>query len=105
VGGGRATPPAVTDAALRRSTTGPRANIGHVPTICRFFGVSIAMYFDDLGFPHFHARDASVQAKIRIDEVEVNRKRAANAVASARAGLGRVALERAVGELAAGASG
>lgn len=29
------------------------------------------MYFDDRGFPHFHARDASGQAKIRIDEVEV----------------------------------
>ena len=29
------------------------------------------MYFDDHGFPHFHARDASGQAKIRIDEVEV----------------------------------
>jgi hypothetical protein len=71
VGGGRATPPAVTDAARRRSTTGPRANIGHVPTISRFFGISIAMYFDDHGFPHFHARDASGQAKIRIDEVEV----------------------------------
>jgi hypothetical protein len=55
VGGGRATPPAVTDAARRRSTTGPRANIGHVPTISRFFGISIAMYFDDHGFPHFHA--------------------------------------------------
>jgi hypothetical protein len=42
-----------------------------VPTISRFFGISIAMYFDDHGFPHFHARDASGQAKIRIDEVEV----------------------------------
>ena len=43
----------------------------HVPTISRFFGISIAMYFDDHGFPHFHARDATGQAKIRIDEVEV----------------------------------
>lgn len=42
-----------------------------VPTISRFFGISIAMYFDDRGFPHFHACDASGQAKIRIDEVEV----------------------------------
>ena len=29
------------------------------------------MYFDDHGFPHFHARDESGPAKIRIDEVEV----------------------------------
>jgi hypothetical protein len=42
-----------------------------VPTISRFFGISIAMYFDDHGFPHFHARDANGQAKIRIDEIEV----------------------------------
>ncbi|HEY1515156.1 MAG TPA: DUF4160 domain-containing protein [Solirubrobacteraceae bacterium] len=42
-----------------------------MPTISRFFGISIAMYFDDHGFPDFHARDTSGQAKIRIDEVEV----------------------------------
>ena len=71
MGGRRATPPAVTDAAHRSEPTGSHANIGHVPTISRFFGISIAMYFDDHGFPHFHARDASGQAKIRIDEVEV----------------------------------
>lgn len=71
VGGGRATPPAVTAAARRSEPTGSRANIGRVPTIRRFFGISIAMYFDDHGFPHFHARDASGQAKIRIDEVDV----------------------------------
>jgi hypothetical protein len=76
-----------------------------VPTISRFFGISIAMYFDDHGFPHFHARDASGQAKIRIDEGRGDRKRNANAAASARAGLGRVASGRAAGQLAAGASG
>jgi len=59
------------DAARHSEPTGSRANIGQVPTISRFFGISIAMYFDDHGFPHFHARDASGQAKIRIDEVEV----------------------------------
>lgn len=42
-----------------------------MPTISRFFGISIAMYFDDHGFSHFHARDASGEAKIRIDEVAV----------------------------------
>ena len=71
MGGRRATPPAVTDAARHSEPTGSRANIGHVRTISRFVGISIAMYFDDHGFPHFHARDASGEAKIRIDEVEV----------------------------------
>jgi len=27
-----------------------------MPTISRFFGIVIAMYFDDHGPPHFHAR-------------------------------------------------
>jgi Domain of unknown function (DUF4160) len=42
-----------------------------VPTICRFFGIVIAMYYDDHGPPHFHARHAGGQAKIRIDQVEI----------------------------------
>jgi hypothetical protein len=29
------------------------------------------MYFDDRGHPHFHARHAGGQAKVRIDEVAV----------------------------------
>jgi hypothetical protein len=42
-----------------------------VPTICRFRGISIAMYFDDHGYPHFHAYHATGSAKIRIDTLEV----------------------------------
>ena len=42
-----------------------------MPTICRFYGITIAMYFDDHGHPHFHARHASGSAKIRIDVIEV----------------------------------
>jgi hypothetical protein len=42
-----------------------------MPTISRFFGISIAMYFDDHGYPHFHARHADGEAKVRIDELEV----------------------------------
>jgi hypothetical protein len=42
-----------------------------VPTICRFYGITIAMYFDDHGHPHFHARHASGSAKVRIDVIEV----------------------------------
>ncbi len=42
-----------------------------MPTISRFFGITIAMFFDDHGHPHFHARHADGQAKVRIDELEV----------------------------------
>ena len=38
-----------------------------MPTISRFLGIVIAMYFDDHGFPHFHARHVDGQAKVRID--------------------------------------
>jgi hypothetical protein len=43
----------------------------NVPTISRFFGITIAMYFDDHGPAHFHARHADGAAKIRIDTLEV----------------------------------
>lgn len=42
-----------------------------MPTICRFFGIVIARYYVDHGHPHFHARHADGQAKVRIDPVEV----------------------------------
>jgi len=42
-----------------------------VPTISRFHGISIAIYFADHGFPHFHARHASGEAKVRIDELGI----------------------------------
>jgi hypothetical protein len=41
-----------------------------MPTISRFFGVVIAMYFDDHGPPHFHARHGGFAAKVRIDTLE-----------------------------------
>jgi Domain of unknown function (DUF4160) len=45
--------------------------MGCVPTISRFFGISIAMFFDDHGPPHFHARHAQGTAKVRIESLEV----------------------------------
>jgi len=42
-----------------------------MPTISRFFGIVIAMYFDDHVPPHFHARHSDGAAKIRIDTLEV----------------------------------
>lgn len=52
-------------------STGPTANIAGVPTISRFFGLVITMYFDDHGHPHFQVRHAEGAAKIRIDVIEV----------------------------------
>jgi Domain of unknown function (DUF4160) len=40
------------------------------PAISRFLGIVIAMYFDDHGPPHFHARHADGGAKVRIDTLE-----------------------------------
>jgi hypothetical protein len=42
-----------------------------VPTISRFMGIVVAMFFDDHGPPPFHARHAEGSAKVRIDTVEV----------------------------------
>lgn len=33
-----------------------------VPTISRFFGIVITMYFDDHGIPHFHAEHGTGSA-------------------------------------------
>lgn len=71
MGGGRATPPAVTDAARRRSTTGPRANIGHRADDQPLLRDLDRRVLRRSRVPHFHARDGSGRAKIRIDEVEV----------------------------------
>jgi Domain of unknown function (DUF4160) len=35
-----------------------------------FLGIVIAMFFDDHGPPHFHARHADGRAKIRLDTLE-----------------------------------
>jgi Domain of unknown function (DUF4160) len=42
-----------------------------VPAISRFMGITITMYFDDHAPPHFHARAAEHNAKVRIDVLEV----------------------------------
>lgn len=42
-----------------------------MPTISRFYGIVIRMYFKDHSFPHFHARHADGEAKVRIDRLEV----------------------------------
>jgi hypothetical protein len=42
-----------------------------MPTISRFYGIKIEMFFDDHGFPHFHAKHADGKAKVRIDTLQV----------------------------------
>lgn len=42
-----------------------------MPTISRFLGIAITMYFDDHGVPHFHARHSDGGAKVAIDTLEV----------------------------------
>jgi hypothetical protein len=41
-----------------------------MPRISSFFGIVIEMYFEDDGFPHFHAMHADGKARIRIDTLE-----------------------------------
>jgi hypothetical protein len=42
-----------------------------VPAISRFFGIVIAMYYDDHLPAHFHARYAEHRAKVAIDTLEL----------------------------------
>jgi hypothetical protein len=42
-----------------------------VPTISRFHGIVIEIYFNDHVPPHFHARAAGRMARVRIDNLEV----------------------------------
>jgi hypothetical protein len=71
-----------------------------VPTISRFFGISIAMFFDDHGPPHFHARYAQGSAKVRIDSLEVIESTLPRRQLAVRTGLGGAAPGRAARELA-----
>jgi hypothetical protein len=43
-----------------------------MPRICEFYGIVIAMYYDEPhGRPHFHARYAGAEATIALDSLEV----------------------------------
>ena len=42
-----------------------------MPTISRFFGVVISMYYDDHSPPHFHAKYGEHRAKVAIETLEV----------------------------------
>jgi hypothetical protein len=42
-----------------------------MPTISRFFGITIRMYYDDHAPPHFHAYYGNSAAVIEIEDLEV----------------------------------
>jgi hypothetical protein len=42
-----------------------------MPEISRFFGIIIAMFFDDHNPPHFHAKYGGYKASIKIDNFSV----------------------------------
>jgi hypothetical protein len=42
-----------------------------MPELSRFFGIIIAMYYNDHAPPHFHAKYGDAEATIRIDNGEV----------------------------------
>lgn len=50
---------------------GAAAKGGRMPTISRFFGITIRMYRDEHGVPHFHAYYAEHSAVIAIETLEV----------------------------------
>ncbi len=42
-----------------------------MPEICRFFGIIIALYYDDHNPPHFHARYAGEKVAIEIETLKI----------------------------------
>jgi len=45
--------------------------VPRVPRISAFYGIVIAMYFDEHGVPHFHASYAGQRASVAIATLEV----------------------------------
>ncbi len=42
-----------------------------MPEISRFFGIVIAMYYNDHGTPHFHARYGGQKGRFAIDDLRM----------------------------------
>jgi len=42
-----------------------------MPELCRFFGIIIAMFYDDHNPPHFHARYGEYKVAVRIEDFAV----------------------------------
>ena len=46
-----------------------------MPELCRFYGIVIAMFYDEHRPPHFHVRYAEYEAVIRIKDLAVTEGR------------------------------
>jgi len=44
---------------------------GRMPRISSFHGIVVAMYYEEHGRPHFHARYAEHDASIAVDDLEL----------------------------------
>ncbi len=42
-----------------------------MPSVCRFFGITIFMYYDDHSPPHFHAKYGEYRALFSIETMEI----------------------------------
>ena len=42
-----------------------------MPTLCRFYGIVVGMYYDDHEPPHFHARYAEWHVSVTIDGLKI----------------------------------
>ena len=58
-------------APLKLGKAGRRLSGSHMPEICRFLGIVIAMHYNDHSPPHFHARYGDYKALIAIQTGEV----------------------------------
>ena len=55
-----------------RATRAPCLHtVGRVPRISSFYGVTIAMYYREHGFPHFHALYGEHKASVEIGSLEL----------------------------------
>jgi hypothetical protein len=73
--------------------TAPSDRIVVVPAVSRFLGIVIAMFFDDHGPPHFHARHADEAPRFGSTRSS-DRDDARSSPTAARARLGRTAPRR-----------
>jgi hypothetical protein len=66
----------------------PASRQQHGPAICRFYGILIAMFFDDHGHPHFHARHSAQEV---LASAELHRGRLRSGAPGPRVGHGDLA--------------
>ena len=101
-GGRRAVPDATTGELWRVDRRSRHRRM--VPAICRFYGIVIAMFFDDHGHPHFHARHSGYEARSGSIRSRSSRARSTFRQLRLVLGMGRAAPRRTARELTPRAS-